>query len=99
MRWHVAHSVRGRLRVRYPAGWLKPHRDTVVSALRDVPGVRRVEGSRVTGSVRIEYDPFRLAESALVDALRTLDQQLDTGADRRRTVRTEPGSRVDASSA
>lgn len=37
-----------------------------MSTLRDVPGVRTVEGNRLTGSVRIEYDPFRVAEDALV---------------------------------
>src|SRR5215470_4044200 len=79
MRWRVAHSVRGSLRVRYPAAWLKPRQDAVVNTLRSVPGVRTVNGSGVTGSIRIEYDPFRLAESALVDVLRELDTRLDTG--------------------
>ena len=80
MRWRVAHSVRGRLRVRYPAAWLKPRHDAVVGTLRSVPGVRTVNGSELTGSVRIEYDPFSLAESTLVDVLRQLDSRLDTGA-------------------
>ena len=80
MRWRVAHSVRGRLRVRYPAAWLKPRHDAVVGTLRSVPGVRTVNGSGLTGSVRIEYDPFSLAESTLVDVLRQLDSRLDTGA-------------------
>ena len=79
MPWQVAHSVRGRLRVRYPVGWLKPHRETVVSTLREIPGVRTVEGSRLTGSVRIDYDPFRLAETVLVDTLHALDERLDRG--------------------
>ena len=80
MRWRVAHSTRGRLRVRYPTAWLKPRQDAVVNTLRSVPGVRTVNGSGLTGSVRIEYDAFRLAESALVDVLRELDNRLDTGA-------------------
>src|SRR5262245_32544099 len=79
VRWRVAHSVRGRLRVRYPAAWLKPRQHAVVSTLRSVPGVRTVNGSGLTGSVWIEYDPFRLAESTLVDVLRELDTRLDTG--------------------
>jgi len=97
VRWRVAHSVRGRLRVRYPVGWLKPRQDAVVSTLRSVPGVRTVDGSGVTGSVRIEYDPFRLAESALVDVLRELDARLDTDA---HTVpaSVEPRAALDASS-
>jgi Cu2+-exporting ATPase len=98
VRWHIAHSVRGRLRVRYPTGWLKPRQDAVVSTLRSVPGVRAVDGSGLTGSVRIEYDPFRLAESALVDVLRELDRRLDAGV---RDIRTasEAAARLDASSA
>ena len=99
MRWHVAHSVRGRLRVRYPAGWLKPHRETVVSTLRDVPGVRAVHGSGVTGSVRIEYDPFRLAEDGLVRTLRALDARLGSGTRRARTATRASGARLDASTA
>jgi cation-transporting P-type ATPase C len=97
MRWRVAHSVRGRLRVRYPAGWLKPRQDTVVTTLRSVPGVRTVNGSGLTGSVRIEYDPFRLAESALVDVLRELDARLDPGV-RQAPARAEPAPGLDASS-
>ena len=97
MRWHVAHSVRGRLRVRYPAGWLKPRQDAVVSTLRSVPGVRTVDGSGLTGSVRIEYDPFRLAESALVDVLGQIDSRLDVGG-RETAMGIEPAARLDASS-
>jgi P-type Cu2+ transporter len=99
VRWQVAHSVRGRLRVRYPAGWLTPHRETVVSTLRDVPGVRKVEGSRLTGSVRIDYDPFRLAEDVLVDTLRALDERLGTAPRRPPAEGAEPASRLEASSA
>jgi heavy metal translocating P-type ATPase len=97
VRWRVAHSVRGRLRVRYPAGWLKPRQDAVMSTLRSVPGVRTVDGSGLTGSVRIEYDPFRLAESALVDVLRELDRRLDVGG-RETPTAIEPAARLDASS-
>ena len=97
MRWRVAHSVRGHLRVRYPAAWLKPRQETVVSTLRAVPGVRTVNGSGLTGSVRIEYDPFRLAESALVDVLRELDGRLDTGV-RQVSAPPEPPGGLDASS-
>ena len=97
MRWRVAHSVRGRLRVRYPVGWLKPRQDAVVGTLRSVPGVRTVDGSGVTGSVRIEYDPFRLAESALVDVLRELDARLDTDT-HAAPATVEPRAALDASS-
>ena len=97
MRWRVAHSVRGRLRVRYPAAWLKPRQDAVVGTLRSVPGVRTVDGSALTGSVRIDYDPFRLAESSLVDILRQLDARLDTGAPAP-LAREEPPANLDTSS-
>src|SRR5262249_40735795 len=97
MRWRVAHSVRGSLRVRYPAAWLKPRQDAVVNTLRSVPGVRTVNGSGVTGSVRIEYDPFRLAESVLVDVLRELDSRLDTSAPDMSAPPEPPGG-LDASS-
>jgi heavy metal translocating P-type ATPase len=97
MRWRVAHSVRGRLRVRYPAAWLKPRQDAVVGTLRSVPGVRTVDGSGLTGSVRIEYDPFRIAESALVDVLRQLDTRLDAGA-REVPGPVDPAGGLDASS-
>jgi Cu2+-exporting ATPase len=68
-----------------------------MSTLRSVPGVRTVDGSGLTGSVRIEYDPFRLAESALVDVLRELDRRLDTGG-RDTPTAIEPPARLDASS-
>ena len=68
-----------------------------MSTLRSVPGVRTVDGSGLTGSVRIEYDPFRLAESALVDVLRELDRRLDVGG-RDRPTAIEPTARLDASS-
>jgi heavy metal translocating P-type ATPase len=97
MRWRVAHSVRGRLRVRYPTAWLKPRQDAVVSTLRSVPGVRTVDGSGLTGSVRIEYDPFRVAESALVDVLRQLDTRLDAGG-REAPAPVDPPGGLDTSS-
>ncbi|HEU5197675.1 MAG TPA: heavy metal translocating P-type ATPase [Methylomirabilota bacterium] len=76
MAHEVAHSVRGRLRVRYPVAWLREQRAALESGLRAVPGVRAVSGSPVTGSVRIEYNPFELAETGIVAALTRLDQRL-----------------------
>ena len=76
MRGKVAHSVRGRLRVRYPVPWLRGRGPAVESAIRAVPGVRAVTGSPVTGSVRIDYDPFRLAEGALLEALERMEVRL-----------------------
>ena len=77
MRAHVAHSMRGRLRVRYPPAWLKQRREHLESTIRALPGVRAVQGSPVTGSVRIDYDPFQLAENAIVGTLHELSAALD----------------------
>src|SRR5262245_37432550 len=77
MRYEIAHSVRGRLRLRYPVRWLKIRRDAIESRVRSVPGVRSVSGSSLTGSVRIDYDPFRLAERALIDELHAINASLE----------------------
>ena len=73
----VAHSVRGRMRVRYPTTWLRGRRALVEARLRAVPGVRAVDASGVTGSVRIQYDPFALAEDAILASLRDLGRHLE----------------------
>jgi len=57
MRRTIAHSVRGRLRVRYPAHWLEPRCAAIESELKTLPGVRAVQGRPLTGSLRIDYDP------------------------------------------
>jgi Cu2+-exporting ATPase len=73
----IAHSTRGRLRVRYPAAWLRGRRGLVEARLRRLPGVRSVEGSPVTGSVRILYDPFTVAEDAILASLQEMSRHLD----------------------
>ena len=90
--YEIAHAVRGRLRVRYPPPWLSARRDVVESGLRAVPGVRTVSGSPLTGSVRIEYDPFPLAEHGIVQALEQIHARLGVPAPRRR--RPAPSSRA-----
>jgi heavy metal translocating P-type ATPase len=77
MRPQVAHAVRGRLRVRYPVHWLRTQGKAVEERLRAIPGVRRVEGRRTTGSVWIYYDPFLVAEATLLDELGQLTKRLD----------------------
>lgn len=72
----VAHSVRGRLRMRYPVAWLRTQRGSLEQRLRGVPGVRRARGSEVTGSLLIDYDPFTLAEQALLETLDTIARDL-----------------------
>jgi heavy metal translocating P-type ATPase len=80
----IAHSVRGRLRVRYPVPWLRARHSALESGLRALPGVRTVSGSTVTGSLRIEYDPFQLAERHIVQTLEQIDERLGAPLARRR---------------
>ena len=70
--FEIAHRTPGRLRVRFPATWLRRSGAAVERQLRSVGGVRGVTSSDVTGSVRIEYDPFRLAEQSLLTQIETL---------------------------
>src|SRR5712664_1860911 len=76
MRYHIAHSVRGRLRLRVPSPWLRTRQGAVESRLRALTGVRAVAGNTLTGSLRIDYDPFRLAQQSFVDELKHLDAHL-----------------------
>jgi manganese/zinc-transporting P-type ATPase C len=78
MRRTIAHSVRGRLRVRYPAHWLEPRYTAIESDLKTLPGVRSVEGRPLTGSLRIDYDPYRLAADAIVERLDRMTAELAT---------------------
>ena len=66
MRHQIVHAIRGRLRVRYPVPWLRARQSVLESHLRGVAGVRSVTGRGLTGSIQIEYDPFRLTEQTLV---------------------------------
>jgi heavy metal translocating P-type ATPase len=90
----IAHSIRGRLRVRYPVSWLRARRGRVESRLRAVPGVRAVRESALTGSVRIDYDPFRVAEQGVVDALRELDAFLGSPAPEPELPARRPRARI-----
>ena len=76
MRRTIAHSVRGRLRLRYPARWLEPRYPAIESELKTLPGVRAVQGRSLTGSLRIDYDPYRLAADAIVDRLDRMTTEL-----------------------
>jgi manganese/zinc-transporting P-type ATPase C len=100
MRRTIAHSVRGRLRVRYPARWLEPRYSAIESDLRTLPGVRAVQGRSLTGSLRIDYDPYRLAADAIVDRLDRMTAELaapsksTTAHPRRRPRQTLPPAPV-----
>jgi manganese/zinc-transporting P-type ATPase C len=100
MRRTIAHSVRGRLRVRYPAHWLEPRYPEIESELKTLPGVRAVQGRSLTGSLRIDYDPYRLAADAIVDRLDRMTAELAapstsiTAHSRRRPRQTLPPAPV-----
>jgi Cu2+-exporting ATPase len=70
--------------VRYPVTWLRARGSVLETRLRALPGVRAVTGNPITGSVRIDYDPFRLAEHGIIDALRQVDEHLVGAATPRR---------------
>ena len=74
----IAHSVRGRLRVRYPAHWLQPRYSAIESELKTLPGVRAVQGRPLTGSLRIDYDPYSLAADAIIHRLDRMMAELAT---------------------
>src|SRR5262252_401387 len=102
VRYHVAHATHGRLRVRYPVGWLRPRRDTLESELRALSGVQSVATSVVTGSLLIAYDPFYLAEEMLIGELEAMSHRLDggrshAGAIARQTSIVEPIGAADSS--
>ena len=87
----VAHSVPGRLRMRYSAAWLRSRRLALEQRLRGVPGVHGTRCSEVTGSLLVDYDPFTLAESALLEGLDLITREL--GASPRDTA--TPPAKVD----
>jgi heavy metal translocating P-type ATPase len=68
----IAHRSPGRLRLRFPIPWVRRRGAAVERRLREMGGVRGVTASDVTGSLRIEYDPFRLAEQSLLAQLEEL---------------------------
>jgi len=90
MRYEIAHAVRGRLRIRYPARWFAGRRDVVEAGVRRIPGIRSVDGNPTTGSVRILYDPFLLAEASLIDNLHELSEALDAPSRARASATPHP---------
>ncbi|HYA09547.1 MAG TPA: HAD-IC family P-type ATPase, partial [Gaiellaceae bacterium] len=76
MRRTIAHAVRGHLRIRYPAHWLGPRSSAIESELKTLPGIRAVQSRPLTGSLRVEYDPYRLAADAIVDKLDRMTAEL-----------------------
>jgi calcium-translocating P-type ATPase len=66
----VVHSSEGRLRVHWPLGVAAGGQ--LQARLRELPGVREVEASRLTGNLLLVYDPERTSEQALLAALDAL---------------------------
>jgi Cu2+-exporting ATPase len=96
----IAHSVPGRLRIRYPPHWLRPRQAAIQDALSRLPGVRSVSARGVTGSVLVEYDAARTAEPAVVAALTALGSHrpVDEPASRATSRGTTLGSAVPGAS-
>ena len=82
----IAHRTPGRLRLRLPISWIRRRGASVEERLRGVGGVRGVTCSPLTGSLRVEYDPFRLAEHSLLSQLESLLRVSGRPA----SARTEP---------
>src|SRR5262245_35806259 len=89
MRCEVAHSIRGHLRIRYPAAWLRRQGGVLESAIRGLFGVRTVSQSAVTGSVRVYYDPLQLSADDLLDAIERMAEPLSPHPE---PTRTRPAS-------
>jgi Cu2+-exporting ATPase len=70
--FEITHRSPGRLRLRFPIPWVRRRGSAVESRLRELGGVRSVAASDVTGSLRIDFDPFRLAEQSLLAQLESL---------------------------
>jgi heavy metal translocating P-type ATPase len=87
VRHTIAHSVRGRLRVRYPSQWLEPRCAAIESGLKTMPGIRTVQARPLTGSLRIDYDPYRLAAASIVDRLDQMTAELVAPSGSRSTGR------------
>jgi heavy metal translocating P-type ATPase len=95
VRHTIAHSVRGRLRVRYPSQWLEPRCAAIESRLKTMPGVRAVRGRPLTGSLQIDYDPYRLAATSIVDRLDEMTAELAAPSGSRSTgTRRRPQRQV-----
>jgi cation transport ATPase len=60
---HIAHHVKGRLRVRVPSAKGNPKAlEEIKRSLASLTGVHEVEVSPTTGSVTVHYDPSRHAD-------------------------------------
>jgi Cu2+-exporting ATPase len=78
--------------MRYPAAWLRSRRPALERRLQSVPGVQRARCNEVTGSLLVDYDPFALAETALLEGLDEITRELG-GEGARGT--TTPPAKVD----
>jgi heavy metal translocating P-type ATPase len=69
--WRVAHSTRGRLRLRAVVRDAAPATVVAAPPLDGLTGVRAVRPRPRTGSLIVEYDPAVCTERALLEAMRT----------------------------
>ncbi len=69
LEWRIAHSVRGRLRLRGAEGRAYPRAISPTAQLKGVVGVRSVRFRSRTGSLVVEYDPESCTEAMLLEAL------------------------------
>ncbi|HEY0523469.1 MAG TPA: hypothetical protein VGD08_08770 [Stellaceae bacterium] len=86
----LAHSVRGRLRIRISS--IRQDRrsaDDACAAVLSVPGVTRVAVNTVTGSLVISYDALERSAAAVWEDVRC---RLGSGGDRTGAVLSDPGS-------
>lgn len=78
---HHLHHVRGRLRVRNPRLKNDPAlAETVVSAVKRVPGVKSAEANVITGSLLLYYDPVQTQVAAVMAAIEPLLVPIETAA-------------------
>src|SRR5262249_60244036 len=70
--FQIAHRTPGRLRLRLPVPWIRRRGASVEEQLRGVGGGRGVTCSPLTGSLRIEYDPFPPAGQSPLPQLESL---------------------------
>lgn len=67
------HAIDGRLRIKVPEVKNSPAKATQVEIrLRSLPVVTRVHANPTTGNVLVLYDPQRMTQDQVLDALRSL---------------------------
>jgi len=77
-RAQIAHSMPGRLRLRFPPREVDPAAlAALLARLSGRPGVRSARYNPASGSVLVEYDPAALPEAALIRDLPVVEAALE----------------------